>query len=266
MHFEIVFTPAEKRSYYDCIHIKTDDGLREYMLPVHAYPGQRMVLEHVPAPHRGVEQLLSGASPARAKGQASHAQRKVQDVWRLEQFALTCVDSLRSGLEKARVRIAEVADARTKRRVEVSTGGRVGRGSGGGEAADVEGYGDREQQEAEDGECARALEQMQMEIEELEKEIFLGPGVEMSRHPAAARRPSAESQTGFSRWARERGPRGIRNGGGAPFDTPFDYPIKPLNPHPRGTPTPVSMPWQYVRASEYVPYSSTRPHVHADDG
>jgi hypothetical protein len=45
--FEIVFTPLEKRSYYDCIRIKTDDGQREYLLPIHAYPGRPMVLEHV---------------------------------------------------------------------------------------------------------------------------------------------------------------------------------------------------------------------------
>jgi len=43
-HFEILFTPLEKRSYYDCIHVKTDDGQREYMIPIHAYPGRRMVL------------------------------------------------------------------------------------------------------------------------------------------------------------------------------------------------------------------------------
>jgi hypothetical protein len=155
-HVQIVFTPLEKRSYYDCIRIKTDDGQREYLLPLHAYPGRRMVLEHVPAP-----------LPPRAKNWT-----QVQDVWRLEQFALTAVDTLRSGMSQARIKVAEMSAARANR-------SRQGLDDAGKDDNGVEG-GHRAQPDSEDEEeYARALDEMQAEMQELEKEIFLGPGVEM---------------------------------------------------------------------------------------
>ncbi len=244
-HVQIVFTPLEKRSYYDCIRIKTDDGQREYLLPLHAYPGRRMVLEHVPAP-----------LPARAKNWT-----QVQDVWRLEQFALTAVDELRSGMSKARIKVAEMSEARASRtRQGLDDAGSADSCAGGGHRARPDGEDEEE--------YARALDEMQAEMQELEKEIFLGPGVEMGH---------ANIMVGDSEGMPLVKQGGLRTPGRAsadlptagiggrgntqvsandPFEMPFDY---PMNPHPRGTPTPTPTPWQYVPPAAYVPLSTNSP-------
>jgi len=254
-HFQIVFTPLEKRSYYDCIRIKTDDGQREYLMPVHAYPGRRMVLEHLPAP-----------LPSRAHTNWT----TVQDVMRLEQFALTSVDVLREGLGKARLKLAESSEARAA----------VPQAAGGGEApgADEVGHDRAGKKELEEEEAYKtAIQEMQEEMQELEKELFLGPGVEMGHSGIYVGDPDAAKSGGYvaglvrSR-ANSAGPartsgiggRGPSLGGGDPFQMPFDY---PLNPHPRGTPvaTP-EPPWQYVPASAYVPLSTKSPRGKEGDG
>lgn len=232
-HVQIVFTPLEKRSYYDCIRIKTDDGQREYLLPLHAYPGRRMVLEHVPAP-----------LPPRANNWT-----QVQDVWRLEQFALTAVDQLRGSLSKARIKIADMPEVR---------GGQCGKGKDG----------EKIKEQGPQQDHRRALDEMQAEMMELEREIFLGPGVEMGPSIFVGS-PGAASQErgGFRSPGRVSAHLPTSGVGGRgqttdptrvsdPFEMPFDY---PMNPHPRGTPTPTPTPWQYVPASTYVPLSTRSP-------
>ena len=158
----------------------------------------------------------------------------MQKVWRLEQYALAAVDDLRGSLRNGRLKMTG------------ADGVDLGKAS-------------------EDQECERAMEAMQREIQELEKEIFLGPGVEMCRGNICAGKAQS-LQRGEERM--ELGPRlglstpvqtrdscaqvaaiqnhdlyryiaqsksgfrvqigvGGRGGGGRePFDMPFDYPLK----------------------------------------
>jgi len=255
-HFQIVFTPLEKRSYYDCIRIKTDDGEREYLLPVHAYPGRRMVLEHLPAP-----------LPPRAHNNWT----LVQDVMRLEQFALTSVDQLREGLGKARLKLAETSQASAA----------VPRAAAGGDAPGVDEAGndrERKKEQAEEQAYKMAIDEMQEEMQELEKELFLGPGVEMGHPDIFVGDPPAATSGVYvglrvvkSR-AKSAGPactfgiggRGPSRRGGDHFQMPFDFPI---NTHPRGIPSATpEPPWQYVPASAYVPCSTMSPPAKAGRG
>lgn len=115
---------------------------------------------------------------------------------------------------------------------------------------------------------------MQAEMMELEREIFLGPGVEMGHSNIFVGSACAASQdcrafktpSGGRSRADHPPTAGIGGRGQTtnlaqvcdPFEMPFDYPI---NPHPRGTPTPTPPPWQYVPASAYVPLSTRSPRV-----
>ena len=81
---KVVFTPHERRSYYDCLRIQCEDAEREYLLPIHAFPARRALIE---APF----------APLPARPPLGAAQRAL----RAEQFALTAVDRLRSALRAA---------------------------------------------------------------------------------------------------------------------------------------------------------------------
>ena len=182
----------------------------------------------------------------------------VQDVMRLEQFALTSVDVLREGLGKARLKLAESS-------VPQATGSGEAPG-----ALEVGHYQARKKELEEEEAYKAAIQEMQEEMQELEKELFLGPGVEMGHSGINVGDPDAAKSGGYvaglvRSHAGSAGPtrtsgiggRGPSCGGGDPFQMPFDY---PLNPHPRGTPTATpEPPWQYVPASAYVPMSTKSP-------
>lgn len=251
-----MFTPLEKRSYYDCIRIKTDDGQREYMLPIHAYPGRRMV----------IKQQSTATQHALAHTSST---TRVQDVLRLEQLALSAVDELRGGLSKARLRLAEICDAtrhtgnashgvhasqrgNTSQRANASEMNWQGEASGvEGTQSGVEGTPSRLQPPAsiercvaacnvrqeEDGEYKRAVEEMQAEMEALEREIFLGPGGEMGGdifvgHPPAARSAVLPSSVAHMvhMAGKEIGGRGTTQRGAAPdsYEIPFDFPVNAM--------------------------------------
>lgn len=258
----------EKRSYYDCIRIKTDDGQREYLLPIHAYPGRRMVLELAPAPPRA----------------RSHTNgTTVQDVWRLEQFALTAVDELRGGLSKARIKISEISDARTRmahlhatQPLQGAWGDETARTRAG--AHDVDASTAHEEEE----EYRRAVEEMQAEMQELEREIFLGPGVEMGHenifvgHSRGSRRAAPAAPTDTRKAAKVLqmaskgiGGRGATSRGAArdAFEMPFDFPVKALARDAlSGTPSGKAAPQYYVPASNYVSSLTKTPRGKGADG
>ena len=268
---QIVFTPQEKRSYYDCIRIKTDDDShREYVLPVHGYPGKQMVLEHVPAPLP----QQHGANWTR-----------VQDVWRLEQLALTTVDSLRPQLKEARLKLETRFDGSAKlvggereaanalHPARVAAWKEAG-GQDWTDADEAERQQELTRQHEEEASHQKALEEMQAEMRLLEEEIFLGPGVEFGpkAHVGVDGLPVTSIAGNWDKAAT------CGRGGGSdisvlltakpdgrnPRERPIDYPFrKPVNPHPRGTPTPAPKPWQYCRLSEYIPYASGKKNAQA---
>jgi hypothetical protein len=123
-----------------------------------------------------------------------------------------------------------------------------------------------------------AIDEMQEEMQELEKELFLGPGVEMGHPDIFVGDPPAATSGVYvglrvvkSR-AKSAGPactfgiggRGPSRRGGDHFQMPFDFPI---NTHPRGIPSATpEPPWQYVPASAYVPCSTMSPPAKAGRG
>jgi hypothetical protein len=129
-------------------------------------------------------------------------------------------------------------------------------------------------QHEEEASHQKALEEMQAEMRLLEEEIFLGPGVEFGpkAHVGVDGLPVTSIAGNWDKAAT------CGRGGGSdisvlltakpdgrnPRERPIDYPFrKPVNPHPRGTPTPAPKPWQYCRLSEYIPYASGKKNAQA---